>query len=156
MNDHQIGNVSLHSSTNRTRLAGTGTRLAGTVHFSSSSFLKLREAELMQYLSPVSSCGPSSNTCPRWAPHCAHTTSTRFIPKLSSTTRWTLPFSATSENDGQPEPLSNFLSVLKRAVPHTTQAKVPSSFRFTCLPVHARSVPASQYITCLVTSRVSH
>ena len=36
-------------------------------------------AELMQYLVWVGG-GPSSNTWPRWAPHCLHVTSVRFIP----------------------------------------------------------------------------
>ena len=38
------------------------------------SGVKLREAELMQYLRPVG-LGPSSNTWPRWLPHSLHDTS---------------------------------------------------------------------------------
>jgi hypothetical protein len=45
-------------------------------HFFSS---KSSEAELMQNRSPVG-CGPSSNTCPRWAWQLPHITSVRFIP----------------------------------------------------------------------------
>ena len=43
----------------------------------------LREAELMQYLSPVGS-GPSSNTCPKWEPQLAHSTSVRRMNRLRS------------------------------------------------------------------------
>ena len=41
--------------------------------------MKPSDAELMQKRSPVGS-GPSSNTCPRWAPQSLQRTSTRVIP----------------------------------------------------------------------------
>lgn len=49
----------------------------------SSSFLKSRAAELMQYRLPVG-FGPSLNKCPRWALQFPQTTSVRRIPWLSS------------------------------------------------------------------------
>src|SRR6266508_1332102 len=53
-----------------------GAERCGLHHYSSSSF---NAAELMQYRRPVG-CGPSGNTCPRWPPHDAHSTSVRTIP----------------------------------------------------------------------------
>jgi len=47
--------------------------------FSLSLGFKSSDAEFMQYLSPVGA-GPSSNTCPRWAPHFAQRASVRTIP----------------------------------------------------------------------------
>src|SRR2546430_13116331 len=43
----------------------------------------LREAELIQYRRPVG-FGPSSNTCPKWDPQFAHSTSVRRMKKLRS------------------------------------------------------------------------
>src|SRR2546427_11699003 len=43
----------------------------------------LSDAEFMQYLSPVG-LGPSSNSCPKWAPQLAHSTSVRRMNRVLS------------------------------------------------------------------------
>ncbi len=79
-------------------------------------------AELMQYRSPVVSRGPSSNTCPRCAPHRLHTTSTRAIPRLLSRCSSTFPVWITSQKLGHPDPESNLVSDENSACPQATHS----------------------------------
>ena len=57
-----------------------GSRPDPTVY---SAGVKDIAAELIQYLVWVGG-GPSSNTWPRWAPHCRHVTSVRLIPAATA------------------------------------------------------------------------
>lgn len=54
-------------------------RIGTAAYFCAPCGIKLSEAELMQYRSPVGR-GPSGNTCPRCDPQVLQTTSTRRIP----------------------------------------------------------------------------
>jgi len=73
----------------------------------------------MQYRSPVGA-GPSSNTWPRCAPHCAHTVSVRTMPWLRSTISVMAPGMA-SEKLGQPQPASNLVTESNSLAPQQTQ-----------------------------------
>src|SRR3989475_9628644 len=81
----------------------------------------LREAELRQYRKPVGS-GPSSNTCPRWEPQLAHSTSTRRMNKLRSSFSCTWSFCTGAQKLGQPVPESNFVCEANSSCPQTTHA----------------------------------
>ena len=95
---------------------------------SSSNFLmnlgyfdaaSLRATVLMQYRFPVGG-GPSSKTWPRCAPQRAQTTSSRCMPKLSSTSILTLRGEIGSKKLGQPVPDSNLLPYANKSVPQPT------------------------------------
>lgn len=74
----------------------------------------------MQYLRPVGS-GPSSNTCPKWEPQLAHSTSVRRTNKLRSSFSCTRCSSMGAEKLGQPVPESYFVPDAKSSFPQTTQ-----------------------------------
>src|SRR2546430_5212293 len=80
----------------------------------------LREAELIQYRRPVG-FGPSSNTCPKWDPQFAHSTSVRRMNKLRSSFSSTLSLRTGAQKLGQPVPDSYFVSEANRSRPHTAQ-----------------------------------
>ena len=97
---------------------------------------------------------PSSNTCPKWLPHEAHTASIRFMPYELSSMWCTLDLdddddcesseSIVSLNDGQPEPDSNLCRDEKIASSHTMHANEPASFSSSTMsPLHGLSVPFS-------------
>ncbi len=79
-------------------------------------FTNASEAEFMQYRWCVGG-GPSSKTCPRWAPHRAQRTSVRVMPNETSFFSSTLCSETGCQNEGQPVPDSNFVSERKRSVP---------------------------------------
>lgn len=81
---------------------------------------KSSAAELMQYRCPPGA-GPSSNTCPRWAPHRAQVTSVRAIPCEVSGAVAVLPPRTGARKLGHPVPESNLASELKRSWPQQTQ-----------------------------------
>jgi len=122
----------------------------GTSYF----FLKPIEAELMQYLRPVS-VGPSSKTCPRWDLHynivrllnsrqitLAHWTSVRIMPWDVSFSSWTLSFSHASK-EGQPQPESNLVLDLKeldfqeKRLKFTQKACLRRRYKCTLLSLYA-------------------
>lgn len=74
----------------------------------------------MQYLRPVGR-GPSSNTCPKWDPQLAHSTSVRRMNKLRSTFSSTLSFWTGAQKLGQPVPESYFVSEANSSRPQITQ-----------------------------------
>src|ERR1700751_517097 len=78
-------------------------------------FTNFSEAEFMQYRRPVG-CGPSSNTCPRWASRSVQFTSSRIIPRLVSRRVYTFSSSIVDQKLGQPDPDSNFVSELNTAL----------------------------------------
>ena len=94
----------------------------------------------MQYRRPVG-LGPSSNTCPKWDPQLAHSTSVRRMNKLRSSFSSTLSFRAGAQKLGQPVPESYFVSEANRSRPQTTQRYTPGSWLFQYSPVKGRSVP---------------
>src|SRR2546425_13262367 len=94
----------------------------------------------MQYRRPVG-LGPSSNTCPKWAPQLAHSTSVRRMNKLRSCFSSTLSFGIGAQKLGQPVPESYFVSEANRSRPHTTQMYTPGSWLFQYSLVKGRSVP---------------
>ncbi len=100
----------------------------------------------MQYLNPVGS-GPSSNTCPKWEPQLAHSTSVRRMNKLWSSFSFTLPSSRGAEKLGQPVPESNFVFEANSSCPQTRQRYTPSSWLSQYFPVKGRSVPLSTQIS---------
>ncbi len=73
----------------------------------------------MQYRSPVGA-GPSGNTWPRWAPHCAHTVSVRTMPWLRSVISRMAPGLAW-EKLGQPQPASNLVAASNSVLPQQMQ-----------------------------------
>src|SRR6185503_11174226 len=103
-------------------------------------FSKSSAAELMQYRSPVG-LGPSSKTCPRWAPQRAQTTSSRSMKKVLSFSLPMFSFAIGEVKLGQPVPDSNLVSDEKRSFPQHTHLYVPFSWLFQNAPVKARSVP---------------
>src|SRR3989442_3415514 len=94
----------------------------------------------MQYRRPVG-LGPSSNTCPKWAPQLAHSTSVRRMNKLRSAFSSMLSFRTGAQKLGQPVPESYFVSEANRSRPQTTQMYTPGSWLFQYSPVKGRSVP---------------
>src|SRR5712671_6007332 len=87
---------------------------------SSPAFLKSSAAEFMQYRKCVGP-GPSSNTCPRCAPHFLHITSVRFMPNVLSVSVSTFSSAIGAQKLGQPVPDSNFVSELNSALAQHTQ-----------------------------------
>ena len=85
-----------------------------------SDFLKSREAEFMQYRSPVG-WGPSSNTWPRCASHLLHRTSTLRMKKEESVSVVIEFGSVDWKKLGQPVPESNFAMEEKRGSSQQTQ-----------------------------------
>ena len=75
----------------------------------------------MQYLKPVG-LGPSSNTCPKWEPHLAHSTSVRRMNKLRSSSSRTFSFWIGVQKLGQPVLESYFVPDAKSGCPQITQA----------------------------------
>lgn len=96
----------------------------------------------MQKRCPVGP-GPSSNTCPRWPPHLAHTTSVRSMPWLVSLTSLTLLSLSGFQKLGQPVPESNFVSDENSSAPQPAHTYIPFSCLFQYLPLKAGSVPFS-------------
>src|SRR5437879_13867156 len=94
----------------------------------------------MQYRRPVG-LGPSSNTCPKWAPQLAHSTSVRRMNKLRSAFSSMLSFRTGTQKLGQPVPESYFVSEANRSRPQTTQMYTPGSWLFQYSPVKGRAVP---------------
>src|SRR5207245_1557810 len=83
----------LHESVERAVIGRTrGIRPSGANSARRAGYCgrNLSDAELMQYLSPVG-LGPSSNTCPKWAPQLAHSTSVRRMNRLLSCSSRTFP-----------------------------------------------------------------
>ncbi len=80
----------------------------------------------MQYLRPVGR-GPSSNTCPRWEPQLAHSTSVRRMKRPRSSFSRTLSRPTGAQKLGQPVPESNFVPDVKSSFPQTTHAYTPGS-----------------------------
>lgn len=74
---------------------------------------------------PVLSCGPSSNTWPKWASQLLHLTSVRTIPKLMSFIFLMLAPLSSSKNAGHPHPLSNFCSDENKGILQTMQLQIP-------------------------------
>ena len=77
----------------------------------------------MQYRSPVGG-GPSSNTCPKWAPHRRHVTSVRRMNiDVSTCSAIVVPFrpSIGALKLGHPQPLSNFSPERNNGSPQQTQ-----------------------------------
>jgi hypothetical protein len=74
----------------------------------------------MQYRRPLGG-GPSSKRWPRCESHRPHRTSIRIIPWLVSIFLTMGEFSTGSQNDGQPEPESNFSVLAKSGASHTRQ-----------------------------------
>src|SRR3989344_1505227 len=103
-------------------------------------FSSSRHTELMQYLLPPFSFGPSSKTWPRWAPLFLHLTSVRTIPPLLSGTSSTFSRLAGSVKLGQPVPESNLVSEEKSSLPNTAHLYIPFSWVFQYLPVKGCSV----------------
>src|SRR2546427_8934883 len=100
----------------------------------------LSEAELMQYRRPVG-LGPSSNTCAKWAPQLAHSTSVRRMNKLRSAFSSMLSLRTGAQKLGQPVPEAYFVTEANRSRPQTTQMYTPGSWLFQYSPVKGRSVP---------------
>src|SRR3989338_5107973 len=102
-----------------------------------------RDTELMQYLLPPLSLGPSSKTCPRCPTHFLHMTSMRRMPRVESSLVAMLPLLA-SKNAGQPHPESNLVSEVNRTTPHAAHLYLPLSKNWSYLPVKGISVPFSR------------
>src|SRR2546422_7253210 len=133
----------LHESVERAVIGRTrGIRPSGANSARRAGYCgrNLSDAELMQYLSPVR-LGPSSNTCPKWAPQLAHSTSVRRMNKLRSAFSSMLSFRTGAQKLGQPVPESYFVSEANRSRPQTTQMYTPGSWLFQYSPVKGRSVP---------------
>ena len=94
----------------------------------------------MQYLSLVG-FGPSSNTCPKCAPHLLQFTSVRTIPYEVSEMYSILSSEIGFQKLGHPEPESNFASDEKRSSPQHVHLKFPSSFMSLYFPENGGSVP---------------
>ncbi len=116
-------------------------------------FLKSSAREFIQYRLPPQSFGPSSKTCPRWAPQLEHKTSVRVIPSDRSVSCLIAPFLAKSQKLGQPVPLSNLVSDEKSSCPQTTHMYIPVSWLFVYFPENGGSVPfKKQILYCSVES----
>ena len=114
---------------------------------SSRRLLSFRDAELMQYRSPVGA-GPSSNTWPRCAPHRAQLASVLIMPKLVSGEASTDLSEAGRQKLGQPVPESNFAPDSNRGAPQHAHRYVPVSLQSWYLPVNGGSVPPSTHTRC--------
>jgi len=77
------------------------------------------EIEFIQYLEFVG-FGPSSNTCPKCAPHLLQFTSVRVIPCAVSEMYSILSSEIGFQKLGHPEPESNFVSDEKSSSPQHT------------------------------------
>ncbi len=100
--------------------------------------------ELMQYLFPPLSLGPSSKMCPKCPPQERQMTSVRRIPWLISLCSSTLPPAATSEKLGQPVPESNLASDENSGVLHAAQTYMPVSWFCRSAPLNGASVARSR------------
>jgi hypothetical protein len=83
-------------------------------------FVKTSDTEFIQYRRPVG-LGPSSNTCPRCAPHLLQVTLIRFILYVLSASSRTLFLLIGCQKLGHPVPLSNLVAELKSSCPQHTQ-----------------------------------
>jgi hypothetical protein len=81
---------------------------------------KRKEIEFIQYRFPVDD-GPSSKIWPRCPPHCAQTTSVRFIKRLLSGFNTTASDATSAEKLGHPLPESNFVAEENNRFPHPAQ-----------------------------------
>src|SRR3989344_1110714 len=99
----------------------------------------------MQYRRPVG-LGPSLKTCPRWEPHFLHKTSVRLIPRVVSSSSFTLSFAAVFQKEGQPVFESYFVSDEKSFDPQTTQTYIPAALLFVNFPENGGSVPRKKQI----------
>src|SRR5215211_7922216 len=95
-------------------------------HSGLASGSKRSAAELMQKRWPVGA-GPSSKTCPWWAPQTAQWTSVRRMKRLRSSSVSTLFSSIGCQKLGQPVPESYLVSDEKSGASHATQRYTPSS-----------------------------
>ena len=89
------------------------------VKFYSGRHTNRNATEFMQYLNPPGG-GPSSNTCPKCAPHLRQLTSVRPIPKLVSACSATFSFAIGAVKLGHPVPDENFALESNSAVPQPT------------------------------------
>ena len=114
---------------------------------------RLREAELMQYRSPVG-LGPSLKTCPRWESHRAHRTSVRRMKWEVSLSSRTASGGSGWKKDGQPVPESNLLREEKSGASQQTHWYCPEILQSWYFPVKARSVPLRRVtLNCSSVSR---
>lgn len=85
------------------------------------SFLLNFSAPLLrQYRKPVGG-GPSSKTCPKWAPQRAHVISVLTMPWLTSFNSFMFLESIDLKKLGHPQPESNLVSDKNNGVMQTTQ-----------------------------------
>src|SRR2546428_13487714 len=94
----------------------------------------------MQYRRPVG-LGPSSNTCPKWAPQLAHSTSVRRMNKLRSAFSSLLSFRTGAQKLGQHVPEAYFVSEANRSRAQTTQMYTPGAGLFQHSLVKVGEVP---------------
>ena len=88
-------------------------------------------------------------------PELALRTSTRRMPCESSA--WKLSAPSTGRKKlGQPQPLSNFVSLRKSGAPLSGSTKRPARFSPRCAPLKGRSPPAAQFRTPLLYRCVRH
>ena len=107
---------------------------------SSLSFSCFNEIELIQYLKFVG-FGPSSNTCPKCAPHLLQFTSVRVIPYDVSEIYSIFSSLTGFQKLGHPEPESNFASDRNNSSPQHEHLYAPSSLLLLYLPENGGSVP---------------